>query len=190
MRPLNPTNSSPPKPCGSSTTMSADSRNTLTSPFEAGVPEFVPNPQLLSSLGRLARALSPLFWGVPIALVICVQSAKADWLNEVPVFPALLATSLLYYGLTLLGDFQPQERVWRAALERVKLLALVNVGLSPFLYFWNKLPSNPYFDGVVHFNIVTGLVFLLLLNPMLHRLSAMLPDETLRQETRLFTTLN
>ena len=38
--------------------------------------------------------------------------------------------------------------------------------------------------------MITGLVFLLLLNPMLHRLAAMLPDETLRLETRLFTTLN
>ena len=152
--------------------------------------EFGPNPQLLSSLGKLARGLSALFWGVPIALVICVQSAKADWLSEVPILPAVLATALLYYALTLLGNFQPQERVWQTSLDRAKLLALVNLGLSPFLYFWNKLPSNPYFAGVVHFNMITALIFLLLLNPMLHRLAAMLPDETLRLETRLFTTLN
>lgn len=149
-----------------------------------------PNAELLSSLGRLARGLSALFWGLPIALVICVQSAKSDWLTEVPVLPALLATGLLYYGLLLLGDFQQQERVWRAALDRTKLLALVNLGLSPFLYFWNRVPSNPYFSGVVQFNMITGLIFLLLLNPMLLRLTAMLPDETLRLETRLFTNVN
>src|SRR5262245_25707334 len=123
--------------------MSVDSRNTPTSPSEAiGVPG--PQSELLSSLGRLARGLSALFWGLPIALVICVQSAKADWLSEFPVFPAVVATALLYYALSLLGDFQPQERVWRAALDRAKLLAMVNIGLSPFLYFWNRIPSNPY----------------------------------------------
>jgi hypothetical protein len=169
--------------------MSVDSRNTPTSPSEAlGVPG--PQPELLSSLGQLARGLSALFWGLPIALVICVQSAKSDWLSEFPVFPAVIVTSLLYYGLALLGGFQPQERVWRAALDRVKIVALVNIGLSPFLYFWNRIPSNAYFNAIVHFNMVTGLIFLLLLNPMLLRLTAMLPDETLRLETRLFTTLN
>jgi len=168
--------------------MSVDSRNTPTSAEAIGVPG--PNPELLSSLGRLARGLSALFWGLPIALVICVQSAKSDWLSEIPVFPALIATGLLYYGLTLLGNFQQQERVWRAALDRAKLLALVNIGLSPFLYFWNRVPSNPYFNAMVHLNMITGLVFLLLLNPMLLRLTAMLPDETLRLETRLFTSLN
>jgi hypothetical protein len=156
-----------------------------------------PQPELLSSLGALARGLSALFWGLPIALVLCVQSAKSDWLSEFPVFPAVMATSLLYYGLALLGGFQPQERVWRTALDRVKLAldrvklaALVNIGLSPFLYFWNRIPSNGYFNVIVHLNMVTGLIFLLLLNPMLLRLTAMLPDETLRMETRLFTTLN
>jgi len=149
-----------------------------------------PNPELLSALGSLVRGLSALFWGLPLALVICVQSAKSDWLSELPVFPALVATGLLYYGLTLLGQFQPQERIWHAALDRAKLLALVNIGISPFLYFFNRMPYNPYFSGVVHFNMVSGLVFLLLLNPMLLRLTAMLPDETLRMETRLFTNLN
>src|SRR5204862_4869338 len=133
--------------------------------------ESAPKTELMRSLGRLVRGLSALFWGLPIALVICVQSAKSDWLNEFPILPAFIATGMLYYGLSLLGGFQQQERVWKAALDRAKLLALVNMGLSPFLYFWNKLPSNPYFDGVVHFNMITGLVFLLLLNPMLLRLA-------------------
>jgi hypothetical protein len=37
---------------------------------------------------------------------------------------------------------------------------------------------------------LSGLLFLLLLNPTLLRLALMLPDETLRVETRLFTGLN
>jgi len=154
------------------------------------VPESSPHPELLSSLGRLARGLSALFWGLPIALVVCVQTAKSDWLRPFGVFPAVITTALLYYGLTLLGHFQEQERVWRSSLDRAKGLALVNIGLSPFLYFWNKIPENAYFEHMVHLLTITGLIFLLALNPTLLRLALMLPDETLRVETRLFTALN
>ena len=35
----------------------------------------VPNPELLRALGRLARGLSALFWGLPTALIIGVRAA-------------------------------------------------------------------------------------------------------------------
>jgi len=153
-------------------------------------PQPLPSPQLLSSLGCLARGLSALFWGLPIALVVCVQTAKGDWFREFGIAPPLITTTLLFYGLILLGRFQQQERVWRAALDRAKILGLLNIGLSPFLYWWSKVPSNPFFLAIVSLFIFSGLLFLFLLNPVLHRLSAMLPDETMRAETRLFTSLN
>jgi hypothetical protein len=149
-----------------------------------------PNPQLLASLGRLVRGLSALFWGLPIALVICVQTAKGDWLRPLGVLPALASTGLLLYGLSLLGAFQKQERIWLAALDRARLLALINVGFSPFLYWHNRAPSVEFFGSVVALMALSGLAFLFVLNPVLWRLAAMLPDETLRQETRLFTTVN
>jgi len=149
-----------------------------------------PTPGLLGALGRLARGLSVLFWGLPVALIVCVQSATGDWFRPFGVVPPLVATGLLFYGLSLLGTFQSQERIWRTALERVKILALLNAGASPFLYWWNRIPSHPFFNTVVESLMLSGLVFLLLLNPMLVRLTSMLPDETLRAETRLFTAMN
>jgi hypothetical protein len=176
--------------------MSAASEHIPISASESGaeraldMPEPAPNPQLLAALGRLVRGLSALFWGLPIALVVCVQTAKGDWLRPFGVVPALAATALLLYGLNLLGHFQRQERVWRSALDRARIFALLNVGLSPFLYWWNRMPSNEFFNRVVEVMAVCGLVFLFTLNPVLWRLSAMLPDEALRLETRLFTAIN
>ena len=171
--------------------MNGASRNTLTSPSEtAPVPEPPPNPELLTSLGRLVRGLSALFWGLPIALVVCVQTANGEWLTSLGVVPPLLITGLLFYGLAQLGHFQPQERVWRAALERARIFALVNVGLAPFLFWWNQLPFNPFYRAMVGLSMTSGLCFLFALNPVLRRLSAMLPDETLRSETKLFTSVN
>ena len=152
--------------------------------------EPAPNPELLSALGRLVRGLSALFWGLPIALILCVQTAKSDWIRPLGYVPPLLSTGLLFYGLTLLGPFQKQERVWRAALDRAKIFGLINIGLAPFLVWWNKLPAQPFYGWMVELMCLSGVLFLFSLNPVLWRLAAMLPDETLRAETKTFTLLN
>jgi hypothetical protein len=149
-----------------------------------------PNAELLRSLGRLARGLSALFWGLPASLLICAETAKADWLKPLGLVPALTATGLLLYGLWQMDGFQKQERPWRNALDRAKLLGLVNFGLCPFLYWENKMPDQPLFSAAVFLLVLSGLLFLFNLNVVLKQLGAMLPDETLRHETRQFTALN
>jgi len=149
-----------------------------------------PNAELLRSLGRLVRGLSALFWGLPIALVVCFNVAKTDLLKGYGIVPPLLTTGLLAFGLWQLGDFQRQERVWRLALDRARLFSLINFGLSPFLYWWNKIPANTVFLAMVLLLALSALLFLGSLNLVLRRLGAMLPDEALRLETRQFTALN
>jgi len=154
------------------------------------MPEPAPNAELLRSLGRLVRGLSALFWGLPITLIACFYTAKGDWLKPFGIVPPLVTTGLLTYGLWQLGDFQKQERVWRTALDRALVFSLINFGLSPFLYWWNRLPANTFFLTMVTVLTLSALVFLGSLNLVLRRLGAMLPDEGLRLETRQFTTLN
>lgn len=149
-----------------------------------------PNPELLRSLGRLVRGLSALFWGLPAALLICVGTALSGWFRPFSIVPACTATGLLLFGLWQIGGFQKQERPWRQALDRTRLVGLVNFGLSPFLYFFNRIPDNSFFLLVVALLGLTGLLFLFNLNLVIARLGEMLPDETLRQETRQFTVLN
>ena len=154
------------------------------------MPELAPKVELMRSLGRLIRGLSAIFWGLPITLIVCLKSGSYEWLKGLGAVPPVIATMLLFYGLAQLGHFQTQERIWHSALDRAKIFALVNVGLSPFLYFWHRMPNDPFFTQAVALLIVTGLVFLFTLNQVLQRLTAMLPDETLRTETKLFTELN
>jgi hypothetical protein len=154
----------------------------------------MPEPErhvvLLSSLRGLVRGLSSLFWGLPAALVIAVQTAKGDWLKPLGFAPVTLAMLLLLYGVLMLGKFQTQERIWMAALERARFVAIINVGLSPFLFFWSKVSGQWFFNVAVALMVLSMLAFLYLLNAVLARLAAMLPDETLRGETRVFTRLN
>src|SRR5450631_3646153 len=148
------------------------------------------NPQLLRSLGKLARGLSALFWGLPAALIICAETVRAESLKPVGILPALVANALLLFGLMQMGGFQQQERPWRNALDRAKLLGLVNLGLCPFLYWQNKMPDQPHFNAAVAVLAFSAVLFLFNLDVVLKQLGAMLPDETLRQETRQFTALN
>jgi hypothetical protein len=154
------------------------------------MPEADRNALLLGSLRRLVRALSALFWGLPITLVCAFQTGKGDWLTPLGFVPLAGAMAMLFYGTILLSKFQSQERVWRIAVERARLIALVNLGLSPFLFFWSKVPGQGFFVIMVGTLVLGLLAFLFLLNSVLARLAAMLPDETLRGETRIFTRLN
>jgi len=89
-----------------------------------------------------------------------------------------------------MGDFQKQERPWRNALDRAKLLGLVNCGLCPFLYWHNRMPRESFFSAAIFVLVLSAVLFLFNLNVVLKQLGAMLPDETLRHETGLFTALN
>jgi hypothetical protein len=160
------------------------------SPIISRMSDTLAKPELLRSLGRLVRGLSALFWGLPAALLICVETARAEWLKPLGILPALGINALLFYGLHLLGDFQKQERPWRTALDRAKILSLVNLGLCPFIFWHNRMPAQPFFSYAVMLLTLSALLFLFNLNHVLLRLGAMLPDETLRLETRQFTALN
>jgi hypothetical protein len=145
---------------------------------------------LMPSLGRMVRGLTLLFWSLPLALLVCVQTARTGVLGSFGMFPPVLANAALLHGVMLLRTFRRQEGVWARAVERTLLLALVNVGLAPFLYWWKLLPGVPHYQVAVATMACTGLLFLVCLNLALQRLAAMLPDQTLRLEAKLFTTLN
>ncbi len=154
------------------------------------MPDPLPNAELLPSLGLLARGLSALFWGLPCSLIVCFYTARAEGFRAFGILPPVVCAAWLACGLRQLAAFQPRERVWRNTLDRAQLLSLVNVGLSPFLYWSGRLPANPYFFFIVLLLTFCGLLFLGSLNQVLQRLGAMLPDEALRLEIKQFTALN
>jgi hypothetical protein len=97
---------------------------------------------------------------------------------------------MILFGIWELGAFQPQERVWQAARSRAQFVALLNFGLSPFLYWASQAPSVQYFACVALLFQLGELLLLANLNSLLERLGAMLPDTTLRAETSLFADVN
>ena len=149
--------------------------------------------ELMRALGRLVRGLSTLFWGIPVVLLVDVGTARSDWfgfLGDAACVPATLGGAALYYSLRQLDDFQKQERIWRHALTRAQILAVINTGLAPFLFWWHRFPAILFYDVCVAVFAFSALLLLMQINQVLRRLCAMLPDESLRVETKMFTTLN
>jgi len=154
--------------------------------------------ELLRALGRLLRGLVTLFWGLGLTgfvylEMVYLESAPTVWrdtFSPLAFLPALILSLLIWYGLNQMRDFQPQERIWQRALSRAEIFAVLDAGLAPFLYWWHKFPAVPLFSACASL-LLLGSVFLVLqINCVLQRLSAMLPDETLRAETKLFTKFN
>jgi hypothetical protein len=154
------------------------------------MPDQPPSADLLRSLGRLVRGLSALFWGLPASLVVGFHTLKSEGMLPFAFWPVLVCVAVLSYGLWLLGDFQKQERIWIAALDRSRLLALIVLGLSPFLYWHNRVPANAFFLTMVFLLSYGALLLLASVNLVLQRLGAMLPDEMLRHEIRQYTVVN
>ena len=148
------------------------------------------HPGLMPSLRDLVRGLTLIFWVMPLALLACVQGAVTDWLRPFGPFPPVITTGLLLLALHFISRFQPQERVWQHTLDRAKILAIVNIGFVPFLYWFRRVPDEPTFYWAVALLSIFGLVFLCNLNLVLQRLVAMLPDEILRSDVRFLTRLN
>ncbi len=152
-----------------------------------------PQPELLRALGRMVRGLSALFWGVPLVLLTYVGTSRPDFfpsLGWLAIAPPLIATGLVWHGIGLLKHYQPQERIWLRALDRAQFFALVNFGLIPFLVFYRDHGPTPLNSASVQLLGGSSLCLLFVLNLVLLRLTAMLPDEALRLEARLFTRFN
>jgi hypothetical protein len=155
--------------------------------------EVTPKAQVLRSLGKLVRGLSALFWSLPGMLIIYVQTGRAEWVQGFrgwAMLPAVIVSVVLWWSLTQLRQFQGQERVWRQAVDRAEVFAIVNLGLSPFLYWFHQMPFVPLYIACVSVLCLSSVLLIIQLNRVLQRLAAMLPDETLRSETRLFAGMN
>ena len=168
------------------------SRSTPTSASDPlpMMPRDRPTPELLRSLAKLLRGLSAIFWGLPLVLIATVQSQTwIGWHGLDPVLPGALH-GLLLYGLSLLRRFQPGVGAWRTAIDRARLTALANLGLSPFLYLHMRLPDVPHYAASVLLLHLCGLLFLFNCNRVLLCLASMLPDEILRHDAILVNRFN
>ena len=157
------------------------------------------SPNLMPSLRQLVRGLELLFWALPIALLVCVQEILAPAWESWGIMPLILSTGTLWFGVSRLRQFHPKEQIWQSAVRLTEVLALLMVGLVPFLHWIQALPelsASGYSAGQKHIIYSTiifctaSIMFVLNLNHLLTRLGAILPDPVLRADIKLFVMMN
>jgi len=146
--------------------------------------------ELRESLRRTVKGLSALFWGLPLAVLICAQTSLNMILRPFGVLPAAAATGLLLYGVVQLEHFQRRRADWIRILGHAKLFGLICVGLSPYVFLWGRLPWVEFYNNMMGLLGMSGLFFLFSLNRALRCLNDLMPDDGLREETHLFTAIN
>lgn len=133
--------------------------------------------------------MSALFWALPLALLAFARHFLAIIPTLYDLVLPTVAAGLALYGLFRMSSYRPGERIWRSSLFRSQMLALLVVGLSPFLFLWSRVPSMDFFARAVALLLVVSLVFLVALLDTLERLAAMMPDDTVRGDASLFRGL-
>ena len=113
------------------------------------VPAPANKTELLVSLRHLLRGLSAVFWGLPLALLACIPSEITIILRPLNILPAVIVTGLLLLGVFEMSRFRPQERAWQHSLDRARVFALLNFGLSPFIYFCSRMPNELYYRQMI-----------------------------------------
>jgi dolichyl-phosphate-mannose--protein O-mannosyl transferase len=141
-------------------------------------------------LPAVLRGLSAVFWGLPLSLLAFARHFLVLWPTIYDLLLPIVATLLLLFGVSRLGRWQPQERIWQRAVLRAQVLALFLVGLAPFLFMWSRAPAYAYYARAVLLLVGVSFAFVVALTRVLMRLSAMLPDETARGDARLFHGLS
>jgi hypothetical protein len=134
-----------------------------------------------------------LAWSLPVTLVVYVATARMDLLSPLQgwsFLPAMVFSAVVFFAFNQLRDFQKQERVWQQALGRAEIFAIINTGLCPFLFWWHRMPWVPLYKVCAGLTLVFAFLLLMQVNYVLQRLAAMLPDEMLRMEAKMFSSFN
>lgn len=164
-------------------------QNRETSGASRGASSLASPRPVPTEFAAVLRGLSAIFWGLPVSLLAFARHFLSFFPSAYDMVLPSAGTLLLLYGLLRLSCFHPQERVWQQALGVAQIGATLLFGLSPFLFLWSRVPSEPLFSRAVVISLLLALVFLVALSHTLARLAALLPDAATHADAKLFHTI-
>ena len=143
-----------------------------------------------ADLASVMRGLSAIFWGLPLTLLAYARHFLSTWPSPYDLLLPVIGSGSLLVGVSLMRRLHRGERVWQRSLLLTQILAMMMVGLSPFLFLWSRLPQVEMYARAVLILLGVAFAFALALTGMLVRLAALLPDETARGDARMFHALS
>lgn len=129
-------------------------------------------------------------WVLPVAVVVCVQTARhTAWQGHGP-WPVVVVTGWLWWTLTRLVRAAEAPQALARSVRRGRLLALMLWGLSPFLHWHARVPDHPWFSFMTLAAGLTGWLLLIECNRIIPRVLEACPDLGVMHEVNAFCRLN
>ena len=143
-----------------------------------------------SDPGGIQSATSPSTAGQHRSAAFAAASVARSGLPVLGAAAGLAVLCSQRHHELVAAKFRRNEAGWQRALNRAEIFALLNLGLAPFIYFANRMPNEIYYRQMNWAMGVAAVLYIFNLNRSLRQLAVMLPDQTLREDTELFTSMN
>ncbi len=134
---------------------------------------------------RIARGFLCFFWGLPIGLLLFTGALSFPTLPRIRLPAYVVGVLIAYCGVMYLKRTGPLTALWNRRLRFAILLMLLQVYLAPFVHWWKRVPSEPYFAAnVIVLLLVTAWTFFVI-NMLAAELARVLHDSTFRIEAQI-----
>ncbi len=141
---------------------------------------------LPDQLVRLSRGFSCIFWSIPLCLLLFTSTPDFTLSPKFRVPSFLLGLMVFYAGAFLLQHAGPLSERWGILVRRTLLMILLELYLAPFLYWWKRMPFQPYYmvNALLFFMILVWGLFLV--HQLAGELARLLHSASLELETLLY----
>lgn len=149
-------------------------------------PDVTPGP--LAPAGALARAMrgfSCVFWGIPLSVLLFAGAIdlRLPFAARAPAY--VFGIFLVYCGVVYFQRTALPGRRWRSLVREMLFVLLIEVYLSPFVFWWRRMPHVPYYVANILVLMLCTTWGLFILNQLAAEIARLLRDRALAVEAQI-----
>jgi len=107
--------------------------------------ESLSRPAPADALARVMRGFSCVFWGIPFSVLLFAGAIdlRLPFAARAPAY--VLGVFLVYCGVVYFQRALLPGARWNSLVRELLFVLLIEVYLSPFVYWWRRMPHMPYY---------------------------------------------
>ncbi len=159
-----------------------------TEAAEAGVPAPDPVPALpvpIDAYARAMRGFSCVFWGIPLAILLFAGAidVRLPFTARAPAY--VFGVFLVYCGVVYFQRAPLPGARWHSLVRELLFVLLIEVYLSPFVFWWKHMPHVPYYVANLIILMLCTAWGLFILNQLAGEIARLLHDRLLLVEAQV-----
>jgi hypothetical protein len=137
------------------------------------------------ALVRVARGFSCIFWGIPLSLLLFSGALDIRLFLFVRIPAYVIGVFVAYIGTVFLQRAGALSDMWTRRVRQLLFLLVVEIYLSPFVYWWRRMPNVPYFSANMAALVICTTWSLFAVNRLAGEACRLLRDSAFLVETRV-----